>query len=143
MSQPGGVATQGGVPSSPGIGDVFNVLQKEFETGLVTPNIDVLTKFGTTAALLYASTKKVRYALIQNVSTTDDATLVIGTSGNIVVGATSGKGIVLARLATEATAGKLGTMSFIVMHNVDLSTITVITNVTAGTSQTLVVYYET
>lgn len=90
-----------------------------------------------TPTVLYPNSKKVKRAIIQNLSTTDNYTITAlpGTPGGVNA-AVSAKGIVLNKVA----AGKLGGDTLTV-GNIDLGALTVISDTNTG--QNISVYYET
>lgn len=91
---------------------------------------------GTTATQLYLTPKKVRSAIIQNLSTTDNYTVTSsGQSARPAAVSAAGKGPVLNKAAATGQGG--GTLK---VGNIDLSALTVISDTNTG--QNIVVYYE-
>ncbi|MGH7743892.1 MAG: hypothetical protein ACREQ5_03615 [Candidatus Dormibacteria bacterium] len=110
----------------------------QFDPGQVNAFVDFNPNgtIGTTASRLYPSNKRVRRAIIQNLSTTDNVTVTASGSPNtIATSPVAGKGIIL----NKATASGLGGGSM-TLDNVDLSGVTVVTDTNTG--QNIAVYYE-
>lgn len=122
----------------PVLEQMMNLIKKQNDAGKSLLRIDVIATVGTTASLLYRAPKPVRGGTIMNLSATDTVTLVTSgeeSRGIPKTGAAAGTGYVL-NPATVAGQGG-GCFNF---GNIDLSTITVITNTNVNQS-VCVVYY--
>lgn len=133
----GGGGTGGGTLNDAILQQILSELQREFDGGQVTPFIDFFTV--TTAGTfqqIYANSKKVRKAIIINLSSTDTMTITAFTGNAGAAFGASGKGVVLNPASTGGQAG--GSLP---VGNVDLSQfyITCSTN----NSQVFAIYGET
>lgn len=91
---------------------------------------------GTTAAALYPTNKKVRRAIIQNLSTTDNYTITSsGQPGKIATTTAKGTGPILNKASGTGLGG--GTIT---VGNIDLSELTIVSDTNTG--QNVAVYYE-
>jgi hypothetical protein len=113
--------------------EIRNILSNEFDPAKVEPQIETIT-VTTTPAALYLAPKPVRWAIIQNLSSTDTITLGKGKAGKGTVSA--GSGIVLNPAPASGQAG-----GSVVLHNIDLADFIAITNINANQTVSVVYYF--
>lgn len=116
---------------------ILKEMMRQWDEGQVDGYVDFNPNgtIGTTAAQLYPAGKKVRRAIIENLSSTDNYTITSdGQAGKIATQKAAGKGIILNKAAASQGGGS------ITVQNIDLSEITVVSDTNTG--QNIAVYYE-
>ena len=113
-----------------------NNFEKVYGAAKQAFNVEIL-EVGTSASALYRDEKVVRSGFIMNLSKTDNVTIRgSGSASGKIQDITAGQGIILNRANATGQGG--GVFNF---GNIDLSTITIVTNLN-DTQQVAVVYYN-
>lgn len=117
------------------LNQIYNLLSGVFANGGAMATIETIS-VSTSPTALYSNNKRVKRAVIQNLSSTDNLTLVAtpGTVGKTGPGS-SGNGIILNKASASGQGG-----GSLVTGNIDLGAFTVYGG--AGSDQ-VAVYYET
>jgi len=115
---------------------ILSELMILIEPGQSNATTYYLTTAGTTPSALFGQTKRVKRAIIQNLSTTDNMTIVAA-AGSVGANATakSAQGTVLNKVAAGKLAGDTMTVG-----NVDLASFNIVTD--TNTAQAYSVYTE-